>query len=120
MKLNLAAATVDWQRLWLSATYIVFMNSSLAALIDSLICTLACSLQTKRGAPWSHEMSRFRIYWRPVGKVKVAGNQVLMVKKGRMTRNSGSFFGWGGVGTSNSGFFGGWRRIQTLVFGFFG
>jgi hypothetical protein len=79
-------------------------------LMDSLMSTPACSFKTKRGESWSLKMLRFRGYWGAGGKVHIVRNQVLMVRKvkrGRMIRNSGSFFGWGG-------FFGGWRRIQPL------
>jgi hypothetical protein len=87
-------------------------------LMDSLICVLqhvASWRETKKGASWGLKMLRFRRYWTLGGKVHVARNPVLMVKKvkrGRMTRNSSSFWSWlwGGNGTSNFGFFGCWRQ----------
>jgi hypothetical protein len=94
-------------------TYIITINSSLAALMDSLIPIPACSFQTKRGASWSFEMLRFRRYRRAGGKVLVlvAWNQELIVRKvktkrGRITRNSCLFCGLGRVGTSKFRFLG--------------
>jgi hypothetical protein len=58
--MNFAAAAVV--SLWLLATYIISMNSSLAALIDFLMRTPACSFQMKRGASWSLEVLGFRKY----------------------------------------------------------
>ena len=77
------------------------MNSSLAAVIDSLTRTPAGNFQMKRGASRSREMLRLRRYLGFGEKVHVDRSHVLIVqkvKKGRITLNSSPLDSFGSSG----------------------
>ena len=126
--MNVDAASVVWLRS--IATYIFFMNSSLAAVIDALIRTLAGNFQMKRGASRSREMLRLRRYLGFGGNVHVDRSHVLIVqkvKKDKITLNSSpldSFgsSGWGGNGIQIfiPGFFSGISGTRAFILGFLG